>query len=161
RPNTQFNTIAYLSNGADSVYHSMQASLRKRFSAGFQFNTSFTWSKAIDDQSSDPVGTGSTPSAGGGGVVDATNLRGNRARANWDLKFVSVTNWIYELPFGKGRKWGANSSALLNSIVGGWSIQGFNALMSGTPFSVSSGVPSAFNGANSRAILAPGVTDLP
>src|SRR6185503_20917692 len=62
RPNPQFAGIAYLSNGADSVYHSMQASLKKRFAAGFQFNTAFTWSRAIDNQSSDPVGTGSTPS---------------------------------------------------------------------------------------------------
>jgi hypothetical protein len=161
RPNKQFNTIAFLSNAADSNYHSMQASLRKRFAAGFQFNTSFTWSKAIDDQSSDPVGTSGTPGAGGGGVIDAHNLRGNRARANWDRKFVSVTNWIYELPFGKGRTFGTDASGLLNHIIGGWSIQGFNALMSGTPFSVTSGVPTSYNGADTRAILAPGVTSLP
>src|SRR5207249_4001376 len=103
------------------------------------FNSSFTWSKAIDDQSSDPVGTSGTPGAGGGGVIDSHNLRDNRARANWDRKFVNVTNWIYEFPFGKGHHWMSNRSGLTNALVGGWSIQGFNALMSGTPFSVSSG----------------------
>jgi hypothetical protein len=48
----------------------------------------------------------------------------------------------------------------LNVLVGGWSLQGFNALMSGNPFTVSSGVRTAFT-ANSRAVLAPGVTELP
>ena len=161
RPNQQFGTAAYLSNGADSVYHSMQTTLRRRFENGFQFNSSFTWSKAIDDQSSDPVGTSGTPGAGGGGVIDSNNLRGNRARANWDRKFVSVTNWIYELPFGKGQRWMNNASGVVHAILGGWSIQGFNAMMSGTPFSVSSGVRSAFFSANSRAVLAPGTASLP
>jgi hypothetical protein len=159
RPNPQFNSISYLSNAADSVYHSMQATLRKRFANGFQLNSVFTWAKAIDDQSSDPVGTGTSPSAGGGGVVDMNNLRDNRAPANWDRKFTSITNWIYELPFGKGHRF-MNSNAALNTVLGGWSIQGFNALMSGTPFSVSSGFKTSY-GVNSRAVLAPGVSSQP
>jgi hypothetical protein len=166
RPNQQFGTAIYLSNGADSVYHSMQAVLRKRFSNGFQLNSTFTWAKAIDNQSSDPVGTGTTLSAGSGGVIDSHNLRDNRARANWDRQFVSTTNWIYELPFGAGRHWMANAPGVVNALLGGWSIQGFNALMSGTPYSVTSGARTAFYGSggtasNSRAVLAPGITSLP
>jgi hypothetical protein len=161
RPNPQFGTAAYLSNGADSNYHSLQATFRKLFSNGFQLNSSFTWSKAMDNQSSDPVGTSGTPGAGGGGVINSHDLRGNRARANWDRKFVSVTNWIYELPFGKGHRFLANGGGLVNGILGGWSIQGFNALMSGTPFTVTSGARTGFSSALSRAVLAPGVTELP
>jgi hypothetical protein len=85
-----------------------------------------------------------------------SNLRDNRARANWDRKFTSVTNWIYELPFGTGKRWLNGGSGLANAILGGWSIPGFNALMSGTPFSVSSGYRTAFFNGNSRAVLAPG-----
>src|SRR5262249_28117443 len=59
---------------------------------------------------------------------------------------VWVTTWIYELPFGKGKKWMSNASPALNALLGGWSIQGFNALMSGTPFSISSGSRTAFFG---------------
>ncbi len=165
RPNQQFGSAIFFSNGADSNYHSMQATLRKRFAKGFQLNSTFTWSKAIDDQSSEPVGTAATPTVGGGGVIDSHNLRANRARANWDRKFVSTTNWIYELPLGKGHRWMGNG-AILNALFGGWSVQGFNAIMSGTPFSVTSGARTAFFGTgttafNSRAVLAPGVTSLP
>ena len=58
-----------------------------------------------------------------------------------------------------------NKDGVLNTVLGGWSIQGFNALMSGTPFSVSSGFKTAYyntsSTVNSRAVLAPGVTSLP
>jgi hypothetical protein len=159
RPNPQFGTAIFLSNAADSNYHSMQTTLRKRFASGLLFNLSYTFSKVIDNQSADPVGTSSTPTVLGGGVIDSNNLRNNRGPANWDRTHVWVTTWIYELPFGKGKKWMSNASPALNALLGGWSIQGFNALMSGTPYSISSGSRTAFFGSgtgtsgNSRAIL--------
>jgi hypothetical protein len=159
RPNPQFGTAILLSNGADSNYHSMQTTLRKRFANGLLFNMAYTYSKVIDNQSADPVGTSGTPGVAGGGVIDSSNLRNNRAPANWDRTHVWVTTWIYELPFGKGKKWIGNASPLMNALLGGWSIQGFNAVMSGTPFSISSGARTAFFGSgsgtngNSRAVL--------
>jgi Carboxypeptidase regulatory-like domain len=149
RPNQQFSTAVFLSNAADSNYHSMQTTLRKRFADGLLFNLSYTFSKVIDNQSSDPVGTSGTPTVGAttvGGVVDSNNLRRNRGPANWDRTHVWVTTWIYELPFGRGKKWMGNTSSLLNALLGGWSIQGFNAVMSGSPFSVMSGSRTAFFG---------------
>src|SRR5207302_11455104 len=55
RPNQQFNTITYLDSGGDSYYHSLQATLRKRFSSGFMFGLAYPFAKSIDDQSVDPV----------------------------------------------------------------------------------------------------------
>jgi hypothetical protein len=161
RPNQQFGTIAYLSNANDSVYHSLQATIRRRFSNGLLFQSAYVWSKVIDDQSQNPVGTGSTPTPGGGGLIDSNNLRSNRGRANWDRTHVWTTTWVYELPFGRGHHWLANSSKAVNGVLGGWNVQGFNALFTGTPYSISSGVKTAFFTANSRAVLAPGVTSLP
>jgi hypothetical protein len=160
RPNPQFAAAAYLSNGADSNYNSLQLTLRRRFANGLLFNSSWTWSKAIDNQSSDPVGTSGTPGAGGGGLIDSNNLRENRARANWDRTHVWTTTWIYELPFGRDRKWMNSSSGIVNALVGGWSISGFNAMMTGSPFSILSGVRTAIGSTNSRAVLASG-TALP
>jgi hypothetical protein len=161
RANQQFGTIAYLSNANDSVYHSLQATVRRRFSNGLLFQSAYVWSKVIDDQSQNPVGTGSTPTPGGGGLIDSNNLRGNRGRASFDRTHVWTTTWVYELPFGKGHHWLANSPGIVNGILGGWNLQGFNALMTGTPYSISSGAKTAFFTANSRAVLAPGVTSLP
>jgi hypothetical protein len=125
------------------------------------FQSAYVWSKVIDDQSQNPVGTGSTPTPGGGGLIDSNNLKANRGRASWDRTHVWTTTWVYELPFGRGHHWLANSSSIVNGVLGGWNIQGFNALFSGTPYSISSGAKTAFFTANSRAVLAPGVTSLP
>lgn len=152
RPNQQFSSAVYLSNAADSVYHSMQTTLRRRFANGFLFNLSYTYSKAIDNHSSS-ASQNAVPTGNAGGIIDANNLRAERARANFDHTHAFVTTWIYELPFGKGRKWMSNSSNAANALLGGWSIQGFNSLQSGSPFTISSGVATAFFGNNSRAVL--------
>jgi hypothetical protein len=55
RPNQQFGIITYLDNGADSYYHSMQATLRKRFGNGLALAAAYTFGKSMDTQSVDPV----------------------------------------------------------------------------------------------------------
>jgi len=61
RPNQQFSSAIFISNSADSVYHSLQTTVRKRFSQGLLFNFAYTSGKAIDSQSGDPVGTSYPP----------------------------------------------------------------------------------------------------
>ncbi len=153
RPNQQFGSVMFLSNSADSVYHSLQTTLRKRFSHGLLFNFAYTFSKVIDDQSADPIVTTFTPTSVA--TIDSNNLRIDRARADFDQKHVIQMTWIYELPFGKGQRWLGNAPRMINALVGGWSLQGLNANMSGEPFSISSGSKTAFysNSTNSRAVI--------
>ena len=151
RPNQQFSSIILLSNKADSVFHSWQTTVRKRFAAGFLMNFSYTFGKVIDDQSGDPVGTSYNPSTST--AIDSTNLRLDRGRADFDQTHVATITWIYELPFGKGKPWLNSSNRLIQGALGGWSLQGFNSNMSGEPFSVTSGAKTAQYGANSRAII--------
>jgi len=153
RPNQQFGSIMFLSNSADSVYHSMQTTLRKRFGNGLLFNFAYTYSKVIDDQSGDPIVTTFTPTSVA--TIDSTNLRNERARADFDQRHVVILTWIYELPFGKGQKWMSNAPKAINAILGGWSLQGFNSNASGQPFSISSGSKTAFysTSTNSRAVI--------
>ena len=153
RPNQQFGSIMFLSNSADSVYHSLQTTLRKRFSNGLLFNFAYTLSKVIDDQSADPIVTTFTPTSVA--TLDSANLRLDRARADFDQKHVIILTWIYELPFGKGKRFLNSVPGVVNALLGGWSLQGFNSNMSGEPFSVSSGSKTAFysTSTNSRAGL--------
>ena len=134
----------FLSNSADSVYHSLQTTLRKRFGGGFLMNMAYTYGKVIDNQSGDPVGTSYTPTTST--AIDNTNLRLDRGRADFDQKHVFSTTWIYELPFHPGNGW-------MKTLLGGWSVQGFNSLMSGEPFSVTSGAKTANFSSVSRAAL--------
>ena len=153
RPNQQFGSIMVLSNSADSVYHSLQTTLRKRFAGGLLFNFAYTLSKVIDDQSADPIVTTFTPTSVA--TLDSTNLRLDRARADFDQKHVVLLTFIYELPFGKGKKWLNHAPRAVNAVLGGWSLQGLNANMSGEPFSITSGSKTAIysSSTNSRAVI--------
>jgi hypothetical protein len=161
RPNPQFAQILMIDNGGDSNYHAAQLTFRKRYDrAGILLNGAYTLSKSIDDLSIDPV-----QSTVGGGLtttsartpVDGHNYRNERARSDFDQRHVLNFTGIYELPFGKGKKLLGNASRALNTIVGGWSMNGIYTYQSGEPFSVRSGVFTANSTAQSRAALKPGV----
>jgi hypothetical protein len=156
RPNQQFSSIIYLSNQADSVYHSLQTTLRKRFDTGLLLNVGYTFGKVIDNQSGDPVGTSYNPTTST--AIDNNNLRLDRGRADFDRTHVLSITGIYELPFGKGKPFLSSAHGLLQSLVSGWSIQGLSSTMSGEPFSVTSGAKtssySSSSTYSSRAALA-------
>jgi hypothetical protein len=143
RPNQQFNTITYLDSGGDSYYQAFQLTLRKRFSAGLLLGLAYSFSKSIDDQSVDPVGSSS-----GGGLsttnsrtpTDIRNWRNERALSDFDRTHVVTINFVYDLPVGKGRIWLRSAPGIVNHVIGGWSINGLYTYMSGEPFSVNSGV---------------------
>jgi hypothetical protein len=146
RPNQQFARINYIDSGGDSYYHSMQATIRKRFSGGLQLGAAYTLAKSIDNQSVDPVG-----STSGGGLsttnsrtpTDIRNWRNERGRSDFDRRHVFTANWVYELPF--------RASGPLNHLVGGWSVSGLFTAMSGEPFNLRSGVRTSNNAHESRA----------
>ncbi|MDZ4801801.1 MAG: TonB-dependent receptor [Bryobacteraceae bacterium] len=160
RPNQQFNQIVFLDNGGDSIYHSAQLSVRKRFGQGLLLNGSYTLSKSIDNLSIDPVG-----STVGGGLTttnsrtpaDNRNYDNERARSDFDQRHVVNMTGIFELPFGKGKKFATDASKLVNALIGGWSLNGIYTYQSGEPFSVRSGVFTNNNTGQSRAALKPGV----
>lgn len=109
----------------NSNYHSMQLSLRKRFSQGIQFDVNYTWSKAID--------------LGEVGIINSLNLRQQRAVSDFDLTHQVNANWVWEMPLGRGQRFGPNMSRFADAILGGWQISGLLRLTSGFPFSVDNG----------------------
>ncbi|MDQ2898559.1 MAG: TonB-dependent receptor [Acidobacteriota bacterium] len=154
RPNQQFGTITYLDSGGDSYYHSFQFTARKRFSSGLLMGLAYTFGKSIDDQSVDPVGASS-----GGGLsttnsrtpTDIRDWRNERARSDFDRTHVLTTNFVYDLPFGRGKSFAANAPRAVNQIIGGWSLNGIYIFMTGEPFSVRSGVRTSNFSHESRA----------
>lgn len=112
----------------NSIYHSLQTQLERRFSKGFQFRASYTWSKAIDDSQ---------------GAFDATqpqdfrNLALERSLSSMDQRHRFVLSGLYELPFGRGKAFGSQMNPVLNTIAGGWQLNGIVTFASGLPFNVS------------------------
>ena len=154
RPNQQFQQINYVDSGGDSYYHSFQFTARKRFSQGLLMGLAYTLGKSIDDQSVDPIGASS-----GGGLsatnsrtpTDIRNWRNERGRSDFDRRHVLVTNFAYELPFGKGKQFLSGTGRLGNAVFGGWSVNGIYIFQSGEPFSVRSGARTANFSHESRA----------
>jgi hypothetical protein len=151
RANQQFSNIILISNKADSIYHSWQTTIRKRYSYGLLLNFSYTYGKVIDDMSGDPVGTSYNPTTST--AIDSNNLSLDRGRADFDQQRTALVTWIYELPFGKGKKWLTTNNKVVQAFLGGWQIQGFNTNQSGEPFSITSGAKTEQFGANSRAAI--------
>jgi hypothetical protein len=142
RRNPQFSQIFYFDSGGDSYYHGFIAQLRRRFSRGLDAGVSYTLSKSIDNMSVDPVGAasgGALTSTNSRTPTDVRNFRLDRAVSDFDNRHVLVANALYELPFGRGRRWGANAPGLLNHLIGGWTVTGIYTYQSGEPFTINSG----------------------
>ena len=80
-------------------------------------NFSYTFGKAIDNQSGRPGGHGSygpTTST----AIDSNNMRLDRGRADFDQKHVAIVTWIYELPFGKGRPLMQSANRVVDAALG-------------------------------------------
>jgi hypothetical protein len=127
---SQFSTNAYITNLGSSSYNGMLLSLRRRFSKGLQFDLNYTFSHSIDNQSS------VANTVFGGLVCDLRDNRVCRANSDFDIRHLVNANWIYELPFGRGRSFGSKANGLVNSIIGDWEVTGIFTARSGLPFNL-------------------------
>jgi len=161
RPNQQFAVITYLDNSGDSNYHAAQFTLRRRFSTGLGLSMAYTFGKSIDNQSVDPVGASS-----GGGLsttnsrtpTDIRNFREERGRSDFDRTQVLQAATVWELPFGKGRRFLKSSKGVVNQIFGGWTVNSIYTFQTGEPFAIRSGSFTANGNHESRAGIQAPVT---
>src|SRR3954465_5004530 len=143
RPNPQFTQIFYQDSGGDSYYHGLIFAARRRFEQGLTFGFSYTFSKSIDDLSIDPMGAstgGGLSTTGSATPTDVHNFRIDRTVSDFDNRHVLVANLYYELPFGRGKKFGTGAPGWLNHVIGGWSMTGIYNYQSGEPFTLQTGV---------------------
>jgi hypothetical protein len=128
----------------NSSYHALQASLRKQFSHGVQFDFNYTFSKSIDITSAASRVGFSVYGYQNIGLVGsrlANDFSPNLARAvsDYDLTHQVNANWIVDLPFGKGRSFGHDTNKVMDGLFGGWQLTGLARWTSGFPFSVDGG----------------------
>ena len=136
--NNQFTSMYAWSSIGKSNYNALQASLQKQFSSGVQFDLNYTYSKSIDITSA-AARVGYNQGINGSQLVNAFSPNQNRAVSDFDTTHQINANWIAELPFGKGRRFGRDSGGVLDALIGGWQISGLARWTSGFPFSVGSG----------------------
>jgi hypothetical protein len=112
-------------NSGNSIYHSLQTSLEKRLSRGFSAGLHYTWSAFIDTQSE----IFNVSSAEVAVAQDSFNRRADRGRSSFDRPHRVTGNFVYELPFFSDQK------GFTGHLLGGWQLNSFFTLQSGSPFS--------------------------
>jgi hypothetical protein len=118
RPYPEFTGVSAYITAGETVYHSLQAQLLRRFASGASLTSAFTWSKILDaTQYLNPS--------------DATPWYGLSQN---DRTFRFATSGIYQLPFGVGRRFVADRG-FVSQIVGGWQVQGVYQIQTGEPLS--------------------------
>jgi hypothetical protein len=125
RPYPQYGNITSRSNpNGNSTYHAFQTKVEKRFSHGFTTLAAYTWSKSITD---------SVEIAGGGPAGQTYyNRRLEKAISPNDVPHNFALSYLYELPFGRGKRF-LNSSGVMGRIAGGWTLTGIHQYYSGRP----------------------------
>ncbi len=140
RPFPKFGSIQVMSAPSHSSYHALYLKLQRRFSGGLSFLSSFAWGKSIDNGSGIRTSDGDslTPS-------NNYDLELERGLSAFDFRRRWTTSWLWELPFGKDRRW-MNTSTAADLVLGGWQLGGILTLQDGFPFTVSCGPGNIQNG---------------
>ena len=155
RPNVGFGDVEYMDSGGNSFYNALQTRLEKRFSNGLTLLHSFTYSRGLDN-----VGAWNDPN-GSLYPQDAYNFANEKALAENIVKFNSVASWVYELPFGRGRKMMSSAPRAVEAILGGWQTDGIWTWRTGLPLTIASPACSACQMGGDRSIrgnVVPGIS---
>ena len=125
----QFGNISYLDSSASANFNSFQLLVEKRFSKGLELAASYTWSKSLDTVG-DGTGDVSAPPY-------AFNVRGTMyGPSSFDERQRLVLSYVYELPFGAGKRFFGGTRGVARWLVGGWELSGIGTFDSGRPFTV-------------------------
>jgi len=128
------------SNHFNSEYNALQLKLNKRFSNGLQLIGNYTWGKCMDDQSSLAEGK----------FQDFMNARADWSRCSYDITQAFKLGYVYDLPFGRGRRFGGTWNSFTDAILGGWAIEGIMQIQTGTVSNVRTGGDRANVGSTSE-----------
>jgi hypothetical protein len=128
RPYPQFRNITMVSNGGTSLYNAVQFETEKRWSRGLYFQAGWTWAKQLLDG----------PQSGDEGPVieNAYDRRVERGDALQN-RHRFIASYVWELPFGQGRRWLTDWRGVAGHIVGGWQIAGITLFQTGQRFTTS------------------------
>jgi hypothetical protein len=129
RPYPQFGQLEYRTNDSNSIFHALVLSAQRHLRPDWLFGVNYMWSHAINDGSL------------GGGEADIISPQNpfcracDRASSAQDIRHFFSANWVYELPFGRGKAH-LEQPGLARTIFGGWSLTGIGSARSGLPVNV-------------------------
>ena len=132
-PHPQFTSVtAGNSSYGASTYHSAQVMVERRFTAGFSLQASYTFSKLLDDLPSATTTGFPGDNFSGGGFQDANNRQKERAVAPYDMPQDLTVNAVWEMPWGRGRRYWKDRG-VLTAVLGNWQLNGITTFHTGVP----------------------------
>lgn len=141
---TALGVLPYLAPQGFSNYNALTLNVEKRFSAGLSLLTNYTWSRAL----------GVAPAFVGGingfSVQNPYDLKREYGPLEFDIISHVSIGYVYELPFGKGRRFLSGVSHAVDQVLGGWQINGIATLQGGFPITPVLGYSLGKTGTNSR-----------
>ena len=132
------NEYGFLGSG---TYNGLQTSFNRRLSRGLQFTSAYAWSHTIDNSNGAFSATVRQNNGGARIFVDSNGnpiLSYNKGNADQDIRHSFVFASMYEIPFGKGRQYGADLPVALDYIIGGWQWNNIVTLQTGSPIDLTS-----------------------
>jgi Carboxypeptidase regulatory-like domain len=156
RPLPEFGEYNQKGNNGNANFHSLQVSLRRSLTNGWLWETQYMWSHAMSDIG---FGAGQYPH-----IQNYSCIKCSYSDSDIDVRHSFSANSIYELPFGRGKRF-LHDGGFVGKVVGGWALSGIATASSGRPIDIlvdrsPSDLPDAVT-RNQRPDLVPGMSIYP
>ena len=139
RPIPNFGLIQVAFDGGFLDYDGLQVKIERRFNKGLYVLNSFTYSRGLDNAS------GHLETANGDNSrVNYANLPGERGYSGYDQRWNNTLTFVYELPFGRGRKFMTSANPFVETLLGGWRFNGIHTFNAGVPINLTYSPASEF-----------------
>ncbi len=123
----RFAEIDYKTSGGTDYYSALQMTLNRRFNSGLSLGAQYTWGHSIGDSG----GSNEANTAG-----NPFNFAADRGSNNFDIRQSFNMTALYQLPFGKGKKYLGQTSRAADALVGGWQLGGVANARTGVPIDI-------------------------
>ena len=117
RPYPQFTSVQATETNGASDYNALQARVERRMANGFTVQVAYAWSRAMTET----------------GYLNDSDTKLERVISQFDREHTFTSSGLVEVPFGRGRRWGAGWSGLTNTLLGGWQVTYIFKAQSGAP----------------------------
>jgi hypothetical protein len=150
---SQFASNTFVTNKGFSSYNGLLTTLTKNLSQGLRFDLNYTWSHSIDNTSL--VANSKASTTGVGFICEVQNPRVCRGNSDFDTTHIITSDFVYDLPVGRGRAFASGVPRWMDEIIGGWGLSGIPGWSSGVAFGtvsdaavagVDNNAPAIFNG---------------
>jgi hypothetical protein len=146
---TSTSQVELYETEAYSNFNGGEATYRLRPTSGFEIQVNYTYSHAMGDTSG--IVAVNDNNVAGGNPQNNFCLRCEYGPSASDSRHMLNGNWVYHLPFGRGKQFGTNMPLWLDEIVGGWTTSGSAVLFSGQPNTITANGGAVTGGGTLRA----------